>query len=481
MQPLRETSPSAYLYAIRELGRRAGAAPQWIERWRVRFDGDSVVVYLEPSSDVGISFPHEPDKPLRARDACKREPSRYQWLLPPHGEQRIVEDFVVPFEERPGDGSLFVTGAGGVACRADILTATLWMLARTEELVSNARDEHDRIPGESSIASRSATLERPIVDEYGLAFAQAIQAALPSWKPSFPTMRVKLSHDMDLIGIPPSVRTTVGHLYPRKAPAAFVRDLFSACGAGLPAYLQAAFDIAHTSHERGLDSAFYWTASNEPTTWDAGYDVAHPLVRRTIAALADANSEIGLHPAYQTFRSRERLDAEVARLRAIVGNGAIGGRQHYLRWEPSTWKAWEAAGLAYDSTVGYADAMGFRAGTALPYHPWLFDEDRESTLLEIPLLVMDRTPLAYMHLSDGETLDRIANLVRRCKVSGGVFTLLWHNNSIVEPRYRRLYPRILDLFAGAAGYRWERDLGIAPLPHVLDSLPPASPERLPRE
>ena len=43
-------------------------------------------------------------------------------------------------------------------------------------------------------------------------------------------------------------------------------------------------------------------------------------------------------------------------------------RQHYLRWRaPTTWQNWEDAGLDYDSTVGYADHVGFRAGTCYEY------------------------------------------------------------------------------------------------------------------
>ena len=45
-----------------------------------------------------------------------------------------------------------------------------------------------------------------------------------------------------------------------------------------------------------------------------------------------------------------------------------GGRQHYLRWEaPTTWRAWEEAGLDYDSTLTFADHAGFRCGVCFEY------------------------------------------------------------------------------------------------------------------
>ena len=45
------------------------------------------------------------------------------------------------------------------------------------------------------------------------------------------------------------------------------------------------------------------------------------------------------------------------------------------------WALWEGCGLAYDSTLGYADRTGFRAGTCFPYRPWLLDAAREARCL----------------------------------------------------------------------------------------------------
>ena len=45
-----------------------------------------------------------------------------------------------------------------------------------------------------------------------------------------------------------------------------------------------------------------------------------------------------------------------------------GGRQHYLQWaNPTTWRNWDAAGLAYDCTLAFSEAVGFRTGTCHEY------------------------------------------------------------------------------------------------------------------
>jgi hypothetical protein len=178
---------------------------------------------------------------------------------------------------------------------------------------------------------------------------------------------------------------------------------------------------------------------------DSGYDPFHPKLQRVFSYLREQGFELGVHPGYSTFGSKPALENEVALLRRALAVQKVGGRQHYLRWSPQTWLDWESCGLAYDSTVGFADLIGFRAGTAFPFRPWSFSENRELNLIEVPLIVMDCTPVKYMGLSREEGLARIRNCIQRAAIVGGVFTLLWHNVPLLEPEYHGWYESILDL------------------------------------
>src|SRR3984957_20968903 len=115
----------------------------------------------------------------------------------------------------------------------------------------------------------------------------------------------------------------------------------------------------------------------------------------------------------------------------------MGGRQHYLRWSPHSWIDWENCGLAYDSSVGYAEQIGFKAGTCVPYRPWLFPLNRQADLIEIPLLVMDRTLLEYMTLTKRQATQSIHTVVERCGMVGGVFTILWHNDAFLKTHFQK--------------------------------------------
>jgi hypothetical protein len=173
--------------------------------------------------------------------------------------------------------------------------------------------------------------------------------------------------------------------------------------------------------------------------------------------LDGAGVESGIHPGYNTFRAPEKLRREVAVLRDTLGDRPLGGRQHYLRWSPETWLDWENCGLAYDSSVGFAEQIGFKAGTCIPYQPWLFPLNRQADLIEIPLLVMDRTLLAYMGLSKGQAIHEVNRMVNRCRMVGGVFTILWHNDAFLNPFYRDVYLSLLETLSGIENYDWQSE------------------------
>ncbi|MBV8148641.1 MAG: polysaccharide deacetylase family protein, partial [Candidatus Eremiobacteraeota bacterium] len=396
-------SPRAIAYALRELARRAGISSDIIERSHATVGPKTVTLFLDLPAAARVVFAFDASKAQRFSSLARQPAATYEWIARPAAASE-VPTFVVPFSDHAGGEPLFDVGDGVVECRADIITPTLWVLSRRGEMDSGERDAHGRFPATASIAYREGYLERPIVDEYGLALSDAIARAVPRWRRVPISPRVKLSHDIDLVGLPARVRTSLGHLYPRRNFGAFLADVRATIGPGRPAYLEAVFTLIASAAQRGLDSAFYWMTATRRTKHDSAYDVRNPKVRTAIEQLRDAGVEIGIHPSYHTLGSQSRLEDEVERLRSIAGSGLMGGRQHYLRWDPASWQAWERAGLAYDSSVGFADRIGFRAGTAVPYHPWLLNEDRESRLLEIPLIVMDSTPVAYMHLPEEELL-----------------------------------------------------------------------------
>jgi hypothetical protein len=453
----RGISPAARLYALRQLAHRAAIPHELLNLWKVEVKDDATVLTL--GRDARIRFRHAPATFWHDLVNGNYHVVPAAWPHPPVGPlSALVPDFIVPFVDRPYAGPLFVrAGEDAWECPIDLLASMVLTLSRFEELQSDERDMHGRFLAAQSVALKHNFLHRPIVDEYGLALQQVIELFLPGWRPPERKLRVKLSHDVDEVGIPLDLTNSLGHTVKRHKPFATLRDLLSPALGLRPSLLEAVFRITELSKHHGLASALYW--KNSPKSeWDSGYDLSTKHVLEVVSRLKNEGVELGVHPSYYTFNDLHRLGDEVEHICEVFDESRVGGRQHFLRWHPRTWHDWEKCGLAYDSTVGFSDHIGFRAGTCVPYRPWSLELNREIDLLEIPLLAMDVTLAYYMHLAPEESVALLLQCAERCKIVGGVFTLLWHNRSLLDPNYGRAYQTVLEALKFTPAFDWKQAL-----------------------
>jgi hypothetical protein len=453
-------TPQARYYAVAELCRRAGIPRDFFRTWKVSVTPQKTVFEIANGTQKYITFPHAGAKTLDTLTAGQLSSVNVPLAESIGGKDGAhITHCAVPFvgselaESRP---LFYLTDQNHLECALDLPLAILLTLSRWEETLDSPRDVHGRFQAKNSIASAAGFLERPIIDEYGLAFEQAMQLLFPSWKKITRTLRVKVSHDADHIGIPFRFRTAVRHSVRFGAIHDSVRDVVSRISGVEPAELNSLRSIVLATKAHGLNSTVYWKAA-PPGPQDSGYDPRHSKVRQVAGWLDEIGAESGIHPGYNSFHSPEKLRREVAILRETLGDRPMGGRQHYLRWSPDSWIDWENCGLAYDSSVGYAERSGFKAGTCVPYRPWLFQLNRQADLIEIPLLVMDRTLLEYMQLTNLSTIQAIYAIVERCGIVGGVFTILWHNDAFLDPAYKDVYMAVLAALSGADNYDWRAE------------------------
>lgn len=460
VEQLRRLPRSATVYAIKELARRSGVSAEMFKSWRIEFEDQGFVdVFVEPGTTLRIRFPQADLWFWKELYTGQFRVSTASWMRYPVATLASIVDFKVPFSSDPQKdvGPLFVpAGRDCVECSVDLPTSVLLTLSRFEETLPGPRDAHGRFSAFSSIAWQNGFLHRPIVDEYGLALEQALSYLLPRWKPSERRLRVKIGHDVDEIGTPFSLRMVLGHSLRRKLPLATLRDLAAPWTGIDTIYEKLLRELVDLSMEQGLDAAVYWKAPMAGAQ-NGGYDVRKRRVRNLVASLWTKGVEMGVHPSYETFGSLERLQLEVSALREFLGEERIGGRQDFLRWNPGTWVLWDKLGLGYDATVGFADHIGFRAGTSYPYRPWLLFVGREAQLLEIPLMAMDSTTLGYMNLSAEDAFRELHDCAERCRTVGGVFSLLWHNTRLIGEGYPSIYRRLLNELAGSDRYDWRSD------------------------
>jgi peptidoglycan/xylan/chitin deacetylase (PgdA/CDA1 family) len=188
--------------------------------------------------------------------------------------------------------------------------------------------------------------------------------------------------------------------------------------------------------------------------------------------LREAQAEIGLHASYTAADDSSQIERELRVLREL-GARVTGNRYHYLRVDPHrNLRDVERADLLYDTTLGFPDAVGFRAGIARPFRPWDVDRDAPMDLVEIPLAVMDVTlaEARYLGLSPRAAWPELERLLDWAAANGAAFAILWHPDRFDPPTaggWDRLYYRLLDAIAerGGACMTAAEVAALAPLHH----------------
>jgi hypothetical protein len=359
------------------------------------------------------------------------------------------------------DEKYFEETESKVILEIDIFGSAFFMLTRYEELVNSERDQHNRFPAHASLAYQEGFLERPIVNEYLEILWGLLKYLWPGLQRKPRSYRILLSHDVDwplcTAGKSPAwLLKNIGGDVMRRHDASLVPRR-------LRAYIQArqgrfdedpcnTFDfIMALSEKKGLQSAFYFIADHSAGEIDGLYDLNDAWIRRLMKRIQARGHEIGLHPSYGSYRDPTQTRREFERLLHIsqaegIRQARWGGRQHYLRWEnPLTWQNWAEAGLDYDSTLCFADHVGFRCGICFEYPVFNLRTRQRLKLRERPLIVMERTLLSpYMNYTFEASVQKILDLGAICRQFNGDFSLLWHNDNLISKQEKLWYSTILE-------------------------------------
>jgi peptidoglycan/xylan/chitin deacetylase (PgdA/CDA1 family) len=370
----------------------------------------------------------------------------------------------VIYGDNSGDTKLFRQDGDEITLRLDIFGSAFFMLTLYEEAVKPDRDRLDRFPSTATLAAQANFLDRPIVNEYLEVLWGCLHHLWPQLQRRSRQFQVRVSHDVDepfrfaFTGVKRLARRCAGDVLRRRS----VRALGSSLSSWAEVKLLGRSDrdpcnnfdrIMDVSEEYNLQSAFYFITDHSAGAIDGVYEMRHPLIRQLLRRIHERGHEIGLHTSYNTYCNPQQTAKEFAILKQACAAEGIeqeiwGGRQHYLRWQtPTTFRNWADAGLDYDSTLSYADCIGFRCGTCYEFPVFDVQQRQALKLRERPLCVMEVTVIgaSYMGLEiiGNAALQAMVTIKRRCRLFGGNFTILWHNTSLNTEIEWHLYQEIL--------------------------------------
>ena len=333
----------------------------------------------------------------------------------------------------------------------DIFASIFFMLTRWEEFVNPIRDEHQRFPASASTAFKNNFLHRPIVNEYiELIWAELLKMNYPAELRKKNTFELHISHDVDhpLLYTSRSNKLRKLGFYALKKKDVFtskriIKNLFSSNDP------YDTFDfLMNMSEELNTTSRFYFMAGGTSEK-DIKYSLNSPFIQNLFRKIKERNHIIGFHPSYNSYNDNLLWKKEKEYLANVSKTDILEGRQHYLRLEiPKTLSIWDENNMQFDSTLGYADSMGFRCGVCYPFHPFDLVSKKKLKLLEIPLIIMEGTAIGYMQLTPNEFYNQATALRNEVKKYHGIFSFLWHNSSFFTSNYAPFEEHYKNLING---------------------------------
>ena len=344
----------------------------------------------------------------------------------------------------------------------DVFGSAFFMLTRYEEVVRKDRDNHDRFPASASLAFREKFLNRPIINEYLEILWASMKNLWPEMKRKERKFEMVLSHDVDR---PFKYRNMLPATFLKIVAADLIRRRsVRKAYESVKSYIAVkmgeidrdpfnTFDfIMDLSEKAGLKSCFYFISDHSDNKINCDYSINDPEMISLMKKIHSRGHEIGLHPGYDTSDNPEKLKNEFVKLRKICSANGIkqekwGSRQHYLRFSvPQTWRYLSEAGIDYDSSIGFADHVGFRSGICYDYPVYDVVQRKPLEIVEKPLVVMEKTVIDgnYMNtVSADRTINLIKELAGVTELFKGSFILLWHNSRLSEKKEIELYSRII--------------------------------------
>ena len=194
----------------------------------------------------------------------------------------------------------------------------------------------------------------------------------------------------------------------------------------------------YTKLEKGLSSSFFVIPFKDnpgrtrrgpaPSRRASRYGATD--IAGHIRKMISAGCEVGVH-GIDAWLDSSIGHEELEQIRRITGIQDVGVRMHWLYFDEQSPATLEKAGADYDSTVGYNETVGYRAGTTQAYKPL-----EATRLLELPLHIMDTALFfpAYLALSSNEASKRVDGIIDNAVRFGGSVTVNWHDRSIAPER-----------------------------------------------
>lgn len=362
-----------------------------------------------------------------------------------------IELVDVNYFERNGLPYLFKQYSKDSICDNDVLASVFYLVSRYEEYLPFVRDEHSRFKAEDSLAYKKGFLDKPVVNIWVKELKQKLQATYPNLesKKSFftytNTIDVDSAYSYRGKG---GLRTCIG----------LARDLLKGnlalCLKRLSVLIgkrQDPYDtfdyIISILQKYKVNTTFFILFGNYGR-YDKNISPYNPKFRLLLKSLCDY-AKVGIHPSYESFEESELMSEQIKMLKSLLRKPIHRSRFHYLRFRlPESYRELINNNIEGDYSMGYSNAIGFRAGICNSFNFYDLALDFETKLRIFPFAYMDVALKNGLQLSPDSALDKIMGIVDKVVEADGNLISVWHNESLSEDfgweGWRSVYERSIE-------------------------------------
>ena len=254
------------------------------------------------------------------------------------------------------------------------------------------------------------------------------------------SVEIHLSHDLDYIKKtwPLRLKQTAFNLFKTLKsvgkPSAFLQNLahlfrflFSN-----PSYW--CFDYWRKVEAKyGFRSTFYVYAKTRPIglkKWllDPSYNITtNERLQNKLKELKEDGYGIGIHGSFNSSDHPGQLAKEKNILEEALGISISKGRQHWLRYSEMLTPEIHEQNLKEDSTIGWNDRSGFRAGVCSRYRLYSHNANKVLDLWVTPQLIMDSHLFDYAVNKQQINFEKGVNMISSLKdYNNACVSISWH-------------------------------------------------------
>lgn len=342
-----------------------------------------------------------------------------------------ISDLEVKVQDWNGIPCFFSVGEAS-SLPFDIFAASFYLLSRYEEYLPHVKDKAGRFQASESLAFQENFLDIPVIDIWAHKFRSILKDRFPTYK--FPErlfetgsiitvteaycykkkgiVRVVLGWIMDLLQLKPKY---VLHRF--QVMLKFKKDPYDIYSR-----------LIRLLKKRKVAMKFMFQVSDF-STYDRNINHNRLELQSLIKSVADY-AEVGLQPGYYANQKFRVLKDEKKRLEDIIRRPVISAiNNHYNLLLPDTYNHMVELDFKNDYSMGYPEAVGFRAGTCTPF--LFYDLNFEITT---PLLVHPYSLSigALKKLKESEIEYKVLEIKRQIKLVNGHLISVFANTDFSE-------------------------------------------------